>query len=392
MSGPNVLFRAKYYTKDSKEYGFYSSQKSGSDYLNYVDSGSRKKPFQDYMAYQGNPEKSSGVFSSEGLLSSKEKARIRKKLKETDSQIWDCLLSFSEDFGKEHLKTWKDAQAILVKQLPKLFEENGMDYSNITWFAGMHENTDNRHIHICFFEKEPLILTERHPEGKFHHGTLKKSSMDQLKVDVEMMMLDPEYEIYSERNAIAQNVKEELSHKEDSPIVSGPEMQERLLALMKEIPLSKTGYESHAMDGCREDIDAIVTMFLVGNKKNRTEYLEFLEKLAKKDQETIRICQSQHVPYEKRLIAVKVRKDLYRRLGNQVIDYVQKAKIQEIQAGNNFDPGRKKRWDEKKQRSYLLSHALTLEAKVDAERNAAFDEFLKELERVQEEREGTTLG
>lgn len=184
---PLVLVRVKYYGEKTKNRDWYSSNtgESGGDYLAYVDSGSKAgRHYSDYMDYAGNPEKSSGAFGKDGLLSREEKSTIREKLKNTKSKIWDMVISLEEDYGKEHWKSWKDAQTVLNKVLPKFFEENDMSYYNMTWFAGMHENTDNRHVHVCFFENAPTKWKCRHSGRHWHKGKLKKETFQNLKVSV----------------------------------------------------------------------------------------------------------------------------------------------------------------------------------------------------------------
>lgn len=89
MSSPNVIIRGFYYGTESKnkeiawKRNFYSSQSSSSDYMHYIDNGVKAGVVQDYMDYAGNREKSSGVFSRNGLLTSTDKKEIRKKLKNT---------------------------------------------------------------------------------------------------------------------------------------------------------------------------------------------------------------------------------------------------------------------------------------------------------------------
>lgn len=110
------------------------------------------------MDYAGNKQKATGAFSANGLLSTKEKTEIRKQLKRTKSVIWDMIVSFKEEYGKEKMKLWRNAYELLSKELPVFLKDNNIPVDNVIWFASLHENTDNRHMHISFFEKEPVHM------------------------------------------------------------------------------------------------------------------------------------------------------------------------------------------------------------------------------------------
>ena len=108
MSVPNVNCKIRYIQNEdniakspalTEKYGekrkFYSCNKAD-DYLKYMDKGSKEKI--DYIEYSGDDEKSCGVFDKTGLMTSRGKQKLRKRLRETKSVIWDCLLMFQPEF------------------------------------------------------------------------------------------------------------------------------------------------------------------------------------------------------------------------------------------------------------------------------------------------------
>lgn len=389
MSGktPNVLFRAKYYTKDSKEYGFYSSCDSSNDYLNYVSTGAKSGKVRDYLDYAGNEEKSSGAFSRNGLLTPKEKKDIREGLRSTKSQIWSCLLSFEEEFGKNHLKSWLDAKEIIEKEFPRFLKENNIRYDNIVWFAGMHENTDNRHIHICFFEKEPLRITSRSKEPRFHEGALKRISMENLKIKVEQRMSGVEYDIKSNRNEIISQTEEYLNHAVNPAVDFDKTIKEKLIGLYRKLPEGKFGYESHRTDSLRDDVDDITTHYLMNEPKATNAYVDLLKRLSESDRKTREMCESQHIDYKPHMMADKFRKDLCRRIGNRILKHIRDAKGQESVFLREISLEKKNRYDEKKRMAFLLGRVAHLSRDVYKDRNEIFDEFERLLEEAEYEKE-----
>lgn len=164
MSVPNVnLFLGyvdnldKSVSKDLEARRFYSSNKEY-DYVKYVNTGSKEK--LDYVAYSGNNEKSKGIFNENGLLNAEQIKELRTNLRTTKSTIWHGVISFTEYFGNVNCDTYEKAYELMKSQLPKFFKNANLDPENIVWFAGLHENTDNKHIHLYFLKKSPLGISK----------------------------------------------------------------------------------------------------------------------------------------------------------------------------------------------------------------------------------------
>jgi hypothetical protein len=138
---PNVVLRTHYYDLKSEGREFYSSNMDD-DYLSYIDKGIKTTKVRDYVAYAGDDEKSSGIFSANGLLSKEEKKELREELRETKSTIWDYVISFEEKYGKDNCGTPEKARKLLQKVLPPFFKSIGLDSKKTVWYAGLHENTD----------------------------------------------------------------------------------------------------------------------------------------------------------------------------------------------------------------------------------------------------------
>ena len=177
----NIILKCRYYKHNSqykendrnlKHREFVSCQNSYS-YLNYVQTGASENAPKDYEQYIGNREKSCGVFNENGLLSEEQRKELRHQLQNTESVIWDIVISFRTEFGDSYCRDYEQAYNFLIKELPKFFKKCGLNSSNIVWYAGLHENTENKHIHLSFFEKEPKYFANG-GKLKYHSGKLPK--------------------------------------------------------------------------------------------------------------------------------------------------------------------------------------------------------------------------
>ena len=193
---PNVNFMLDFllphYEDQAKQdqRNYYSSNKYN-DYVKYVETGIKDLKNLDYVEYANNDTKSSGIFNENGKLDRTDIANLRKDLRETQSVIWSAVISFEEKFGKKWCSNYEQAQYILQSELPKFFKNAGLKPENMEWFAGLHENTDNRHIHLIFFEKEPI----RNVKGKkkFSIGKLPLNAMEKFKAEIELYYQKSKY-------------------------------------------------------------------------------------------------------------------------------------------------------------------------------------------------------
>ncbi|MDD6846884.1 MAG: relaxase MobL [bacterium] len=381
---PNVVAMVHYYEKSSPKRGFYSSQETRGDYLGYVDSGHRAGEYEDYMDYSGNREKSSGVFSSNGLLTEKEKKEVRQMLQHTDSIIWDVVISTEENYGKEKLTSYESALKVIKEELPKLLKDNRMDISNVVWFAGLHENTDNRHIHLCFFEKEKQKVDPDTHERKFHPGMLSKLSLEDFKLRIEQNLNGHAYDLYRYRDTLLEMEKRKLEESDPKAIYL-KDLKGMLLELYRKAPKGKYGYASHKADGIRPLLDSLTTYMLTSDESSMREFLLLMKRLKEKDEETKSICRRDKIDPGPHLLEKRFKDDLYRRCGNEILNYIQTAQGMEF-AFLKGTENQKERWAEKKRRSFLYSRALRLSSEVERSRISSFEEFQSLLEKAEYER------
>lgn len=97
--------------------------------------------------------------------------------------IWDFVISFENDFSKEKIIDHPELINNLVKEpLQNLFKKNYMNIEDYEVFFALHENTDNKHIHLGFFEKNPVSYNTKTNQPVFKYkGLLANSETKELK-------------------------------------------------------------------------------------------------------------------------------------------------------------------------------------------------------------------
>lgn len=387
----NIVFKCYYYKpkekynpdKNSKEIQKrdFVSCNGSYNYVSYVDTGAENKLPKDYAEYVGNTEKSCGVFNKDGLLSDEQKRDLRKQLRKTESCIWDCVISFREDFGNEYCRDYEQAHNFLVKELPKFFKRAGLDKDNIVWYAGLHENTENKHIHLSFFEKEPKFYANG-GKLKFHSGKIDKDVLIGSKLIFERALTNKSAEIVKARKDLNEKYKIGLS-----PYEMTRTMKKKLLELYREIPAQgRTSYDSENMEFLRKKVDDTTECFLYSNPQIKNSYLDY--KLKINEYKIWQQEQYKHVP--DKYNADIYHQDLMRRLGNMTIQTALKIgkANDEIERLQTYT--RKEKAFKKQQRARQLDYLLDLldyYAKQEEQEMLNFKYWCEERERYAKQQE-----
>lgn len=390
MSVPNVNFFIGYALPETRqdilegkeksfERQFYSSNQEH-DYVQYVDTGSKEKI--DYVMYSGDKEKSQGVFNEKGLMSKPELKELRNQLRETKSVIWHGVISFEENFGNTYCATTEKAIAMMKVEMPKFFKNAKLNPNNIVWYAGLHENTENKHIHFSFFEKSPQRIKRGMEKPIFSDGHIKLEAINKAKTSMEIRLLDIPNEIYKNRQLLTHQIKENLSNGE---------FMKQVKILIGIVPTSgRISYDSENMRVYRPQINKIISEIIKSDNELYDTYTKFERMLSKRDTEIIKIYSKLNLDYSNKLSRDKCITDLYRRLGNIVIQTAKTIRIEQQKQDRNIKNRLVQKRIERRKRQILLKHCFRLNDMVNREIVNSFQDYLKRLEeanykRLQEE-------
>lgn len=389
MSVPNVnLFlnyieslvgQDKEYIENNCEQRAFYSCKNDFDYVGYVNKGSKEQ--LDYISYSGDNEKSLGIFNQNGLLNEKDISELRNRLRTTRSVIWHGVISFTEEFGNKYCDTYEKAYNLMKTEMPRFFKNAGLNPKNIIWYAGLHTNTDNKHIHFSFFEKEPLRKFRDKEGVQYSKGHIAIGVIRQFKKSIELKLLNLSSEIVLNRTSITNEFK-----KLERTI-----FVKKIKELIEILPLTgRMSYDSKEIEKFKKKIDNVVNAMIMTNASLRQKLNDFDYLVSKKDEEIRNINKRMKQDENKNLLKEKYKLDLYRRLGNIVLGVVKDIRKDQ----RKFDYNTRKRTTQKRlekaKRRALFKNCERLNYLSTQEVINAFQEFLHKLDeanykRLQEE-------
>ncbi|MEG1752252.1 MAG: relaxase MobL, partial [Clostridia bacterium] len=330
--GVNDKLVKKYFN----ERNFYGCNQTD-DFINYVNDGSHKK--LDFIDYSGNNEKSSGIFDFNGHCNNARAKELRQLLRKTKSPIWHGLITFEKEFGNKFCDSYEKAYELIKAQFPKFLKDAGFDKNNIELFAGFHTNTEHKHIHFSFFEKEPTRYRKNSSNLFFSHGEVVLNSIQKIKVNTELYLTSSSEKIANIRKDMTTIFEKDLKEH-----IAKGEILKNIKNIMSALPLDgRISYDSENMLFLKNKINYLVDLIILKNSTTKAVYKSYLTLIAEKEEAIKAICKASKIDPNKVALYEKYHKDLYRRLGNQVINYILKIKsdmrkeILSILFGNKID-------------------------------------------------------
>lgn len=341
--------RNKNIVEHAAERAFYNGT-AEYNYFDYTENAKKVVKDSENKANSNYMEKTSGVFNSKGVLSSQEKSELAKKLKETKSIIWHGFISF-DDETSSLFNTQEACIHFINRTMNSYFERNGLEENNLEFFCSLHSDTDHRHIHFAFFEKEPKAIDKKTRELVYRKkgvlgdrvyrlgdeivpkGTVgavlgyKDYGHDNFIAHANLYLEENKYELELARkemeakmDAVCNDVLTSWKYKE---------LRSSLIALWRSLPSSgRMSYNSENLAPYRKSIDRVVQEFIDAVPGLREEHNTTVRELFKRESEIKRICKNEGIDYESaaKSSVEKMKNDiLCIRLGNRVLKIAKAA-------------------------------------------------------------------
>lgn len=281
-----------------------------------------EKTFESLMDYTArNDELESGLITSQGnLVTDKQVNAFKQKVHSIFNRegrlAWQFFTSFPnfETAAQEGLETKDDYLHVLSNAFPKWLKKSKFKISNVVWWANVHLDTDNPHMHLVFTTDDPDIK----------RGKLKQSELDDFKFvfynEVQRhlekkMKLGREIdlavfkEIDASRKQLKDQSKEQLNHLEDDQI-------QKLQQIMNQLPKEgrlQINSRQKSMTALRPLVFELVDD-LLNHPNNQQDYLNFVNKLDGFDQ-----LEKKFNPYKEGRFQTQELKKLRDQIANNIL-------------------------------------------------------------------------
>lgn len=184
---PKVVIRSRFTpalsTSDSSSKNIYSRINGMFNY--YTREEKRALDMFDYYVGNINKDTTMNLILENGKYATNsdiEKRKVKYRDYIQDSNLWQLVISFNNDYINENVTIEQLEQKMIKEVIPRFFKECGFDdLKNLSYQISLHTDTDNLHFHFSFIEKKPNY---NNSVGKITYrkqGKLKKSEINFLK-------------------------------------------------------------------------------------------------------------------------------------------------------------------------------------------------------------------
>ncbi|RGG64365.1 sel1 repeat family protein [Eubacterium sp. AF17-7] len=336
------------------------------DYINRNEAvrNDNTQKYNLYQEYMGNPKKTTALFTAEkDKLSNEEKDNLKQlfeKAQENESIMWQTVISFDNRWLKQNGIINEEESIIDESKIKdvtrgavrRMLENEKLE--NAIWSGAIHFNTDNLHIHIATVEpipmrekkeyiqysykyekgkrvKEPILDENGNPIIKTEYkGRFKQSSIEKCKSYVVNELVNDKENNIKINNIIRESI---VKQKKEHPLSKDKEFAkafDKLYGMMPDVNKNLWNYNNPIMAGLRKNIDEISKMYI--EKYHADEYRELIERI-----ETQREIYEQSYGNGEKNYKENKLKDLYTRMGNQILKEIRNYDKEISEADNQVD-------------------------------------------------------
>ena len=293
------------------------------NYISYTLNEKKVQKYKDFQSYAGR-EGNLGLFCADKVYTKEDLDEIKEQLKYTNSHVWHGFISFDETTSKK-FQMQEQAMHFLKQHFNDFINRTHLDPNNICLVASLHKDTEYRHIHFSFFEKEPTHVDKNGKVAFTGKGTFKQTVIDNWLVSANMAVGEKD-DYYNSRNAVISKLREMKASAGKE--FTDQEMQLKLLSLARKFP--KTGrlsYSSESMAELRPEIDKLANFILCSNPEVKKLHQDFLRQLDARDKRVQGIKKDNKI--ESRIDYISnLRNDYKARIGNLVIGLAKEMRRQ----------------------------------------------------------------
>ena len=203
MTSPKVIFNCKFtHAFNRREENYTAKQIEGLkkkiarkfDYFSNEDK--RVMNLFDYYTGELTKNDRMNLVIEDGSYATKEEIEKRKKCfvkYAENSNLWQCVISFNNDYLNENISLQDLEQELIKNVLPRFFKKMGFkDKKNMAYNLSFHTDTDNLHAHVSFIEKKPNYILSNNKLGYRRKGKLTQEEINFMKNEVPGMTIPQE--------------------------------------------------------------------------------------------------------------------------------------------------------------------------------------------------------
>jgi len=263
------IARRKFYNLTSN-YNFFTYALNGKKIIKNANA-------EHYFTREGN---NTGLFNFDGALDESQTKLIKDKLKNSKSIIWHGFVSFEESLT-EAFSTQESAVKFIRQTFGVFLKNAKFNPNNIELYAALHKDTDNRHIHFAFFEKEPKHRDKNGVLGYRRVGKIDSKAIDNYLVSANMHVDEHVSEYFGARDKAIKELRN-VCKQVETGVLRNVELNRGINNLIAAMPkIGRLQYGAPNMADLRFQIDHVANLLIASSPKVNEANKEMLKQFAR---------------------------------------------------------------------------------------------------------------
>lgn len=216
-----------------------------------------------------------GAFGLNGAMTQSEIDEWREAARKTKSIIWHGVVSFPSEQSK--LIGYEDAERLMRQTFGGFLKNAGFDTNNVALLCAMHSNTENKHVHFTFYEREPKYRNKNGEVGYRAKGKIDNTVLNEYRMSATAYLDEHKRDLYNYRNAAVNGIRGL------NVVPTDRDVYVSLCELADKLPKrGRLQYNSENVAEYRKDIDNVVQLLLRRNPNAMQAHKKALSEIARR--------------------------------------------------------------------------------------------------------------
>lgn len=213
-----------------------------------------------------------GAFELGGAMTEVELDEWISGARKVPGNIWHGVLSLPTWQSK--LVGYEDMERLVRQTFGGFLKRAGFAPDNIALLAAMHENTENKHIHFTFYEKQPKYRDSNGNIGYRINGLIPKQALQEYRMSATAYLDENKRSLSKYRDAVVQSLR---------GVPTDKDLYIALESLADKLPKhGRLQYNSEQIAPYRKDIDEVVQMLLRKDPEAKKAHIQVLSEIARR--------------------------------------------------------------------------------------------------------------
>lgn len=245
-----------------------AAMRLGIDVANKIPDKNEARNIEEYMTRFN----SLGAFNLGGAMTQRKCDEWRRGAQKTKSILWHGVISLPAEQSQR--VGYEDMEQLIRQTFGSFLKAARFDPKNIALMCAMHENTENKHVHFTFYEREPKYIDKYGNLRYREKGKISNSALTEYRMSATAYLDEHKQDLYKFRSAVMSGIRS---------VPSDQDLYITLCSLADKLPeKGRLQYNADNIAPYRSEIDRVVQKLLRKSPEAMQAHRKVLSEIARR--------------------------------------------------------------------------------------------------------------